>query len=176
MNLVLVLTLFSSLSAQAKDTSFLTSTLSTYLRGGYGTTNAGKNAYQPGFPGTVSFPDTSGVFQGYDGEIGVAMGVGANGASIKLGVEILNPAWTNNLAGKNAGGTQLVSIQSEVFAIIPKLDVEYYFIHKPSFRAFFGATGGYAYATLKNTVSLTAAGQVAFPGVANYVEEGTGNA
>lgn len=165
--------LIASHVAQAKVFNFARNSYATYLRGGYGNNNAGKGAYQPGFPATVTFPDNNGMYQDYQGELGFAWTV-SNSMTFRLGAEVLYPMMQVDNNGKNAVGNPLVIAQNQVFALIPQLDLEIYFANKNSFRAYFGAGGGYAYATVKNSIAFTAAGNAAFPGLVNYTEEGTG--
>jgi hypothetical protein len=153
----------------ARVFNFQKQTFSTYLRGTYGLSMLQKDAYQPGFPATVSFPGHSGVAQAYSGEIG--FGLSSKFVTWRLGVEMLNPAQAKDVAGMNASGTQWLTVNSEVYSIIPQVNVEFMIRQGPSWRWYFGGGVGYAITTFKNTVTMTAAGTTALGGVTDYIEE-----
>lgn len=165
-----IIVLVASL-AEARVFDYKRESFSTYLRASYGMNNLQKYAYQPGFPPSVSFPGSDGVNQAYSGEFG--FGLGSDNLAVLLGLELLYPQMTTGLSGVNAGGTSLLSIDSQVYSVIPKVDLEFYFKKSPTYRFYGGFGVGYAITTLKNTVTMTSPGTTAL-GVSDYIEEGTG--
>ncbi len=157
----------------AKVFDYKKSTVATYLRGGFGLNNLQKYAYQPGFPTSVTFADSDGVNQTYSAEFGFSFITGK--LCTRLGVELLYPQLTSGLSGKNASGTQLLSITSQVYSLVPKIDFEFAFKETPTSKVYGGIGAGYAMTTIKNSVTMTAAGSAAFPGVTDYIEEGSGS-
>jgi hypothetical protein len=157
--------------AQARVFNFQKQSFSTYLRGTYGFTMLQKDAYQGGFPNTVSFPNQAGVSQAYSAEVG--FGLSSKYLTWRLGVELLNPAQTKDAAGLNASGTQWLTLSSEAYSVIPQVNVEFVVRQGPTWRWYFGGGIGYAITTFKNTVTMTAAGTTALGGVTDYIEEGS---
>ncbi|MCC6278058.1 MAG: hypothetical protein IT289_09105 [Oligoflexia bacterium] len=156
-------------NAEAKVFNLKKRVISTYLRGTFALPNAGRAAFEPGFPATVSFPDFGGVNQAFSGEIGMAF---HTGVSTRLGVEVVYPQYVNQLEGKNAGQTTLLSVTSQVYSVIPQISLEIPMKASANYRVFLGGGVGYAVTVLKNSVSLNAAGQATL-GVQDYIEEGT---
>jgi hypothetical protein len=149
---------------------------SAYLRGQYGLNKAQKTAFQPGFPTsgstTVTFPDHDGVNQDYDAELGLGLNVGR--LNTRLGLGLIYPQPVTSTAGKNAAGTALLSLSSQISSLVPRATFELALKQTDTFKAYVGVAAGYAITTIKNTVSLNAAGQAAFPTAAvDYTEEGT---
>lgn len=154
-------------AAQAKVFNFQKVSMSTYLRGTYGFTALGREAYAPGIPSTVSF-DGAGVSQAYSAEFG--LGFASKSMGWRLGVELLNPAVSKDINGSNATPTHLMTVNSEVFSVIPQINLEIVLRQGPGWRMYMGGGLGYHLTSLKNTVSFAAGSTF---GLSNYIEEGS---
>lgn len=168
---ILIIFIFPCLGS-ARVFDFQKQVVATYIRGSYGLNKLQKQAYKPGFPASVDFPDHGGVNQAYSADFGFSLTT-KNAFNIKLGVELLYPQLSKEVSGVNASGTQLLSVTSEVYSVIPQLNLEVFLEKTPKWRWFAGGGVGYAVATIKNTVSMTASGTSSL-GVSDYIEEGTG--
>jgi opacity protein-like surface antigen len=166
---LLFVVLLSSSVSSARVVGLDSRKLATYLRGTYGLNNMGRNAFEPGFPTTVSFPDLGGVNQAASAEIGLSF---TTGITTRLGLEILYPQYVNQLEGRNAGSTTLMSVTSEVYSLIPQLNLELPFKVTKIFKPYMYFGVGYAVTVIKNTVSMSSSGQATF-GVQDYIEEAT---
>ena len=166
------LCLFVTSSASAKVFNFQDRSFATYLRGTFGTSNLQREAYQPGVPSSVSFSSSSGVSQGFSGEIGVLI-IPSPSFAWRFGVEVINPQGTTGAGGLSATGTPLFSVDSQVYSIVPQGNIEIFLKKSPTWRYYVGGGAGYAVTTFKNTYTMTSAG-VAQLGVQNYIEEASG--
>jgi hypothetical protein len=164
--------LLSASAAEARVFNFDQQTFSTYLRGTYGFTKLQEMAYQSGFPTTVVFDSSGSASTAYSGEFGLAF-TSPHAMTFRLGVELLSPAQQTGVQGKDSTGTTLLSLDSQVYSIIPQANFEFFVKKGATWRWYFGGGAGYAVTTFKNTVTMTSAGQTAL-GVGNYIEEGTG--
>lgn len=144
-----------------------------FVGGSYGLTNLYKSAYAQEFPSTVKFAE-AGSTQGYSGSVGFGYTL-FKAMLFKVGVEALYPAQVKSSTGANSSGTPYVSLSNETFAIVPQANLEFFLKSTSTTRFYFGLGAGYAYANLKNTVSVTTAGTTAL-GISDYIEEGAGNA
>lgn len=161
--------------AEAKVFNFQEQTLSTYLRGTYGYTNLQGYGYQPSFPPSVAFPGGAGATnasQSYSGEIGIAYTT-PKACTLRFGVELLYPAQLTGVVGTNAAGAALFSLTSQVYSVIPQVNLEYFVKKGANARVYVGGGTGYAVTTLKNTVSMTPQGNTTL-GITDYIEEATG--
>jgi hypothetical protein len=159
-----------ALPVEARVFNFKRQTVSVYLRGAYGINKLQKYAFEPGFPTSVSFPDSS-VNQNYSGELGLAL---TTNFTTRLGVELLYPQLIKDIEGRNSSNTNLMSVVSQVYAVIPQVNIEIPIRAGAKSKFYVMAGGGYAVSTFKNTVTMTAAGTSTL-GVTDYIEEGTGN-
>lgn len=174
-SLAVILIILSFENANAKVFDFTKSSFVTYLRGAYGINKVQKYAFEPGFPSTVTFPDHLGVNQTYSADFGIGFSTGRT--VTRVGVELMYPQLVKELSGVNSGGSSLLVMTSEVFAVMPKLSFEYALKQSQEFRLFVGFSGGYGPTTVKNTVNLTPTGLGFFSGTgagANYTEEASG--
>jgi hypothetical protein len=167
--LIFLFSTFLCSNSFARVFNFKNQTLAAYIRGEFGLNKLQKNGYAPGFPSNVDFPNSDGVNQNYSGEFGFAW---TTGITTRLGVELLYPQLTKDLEGR-VGGVDMLSVTSQVYAVIPQINFEIPMKRSDTVRFYFGGGAGYALATLKNTVTMTPAG-TAFTGVTDYIEEGSG--
>jgi hypothetical protein len=90
----------------------------------------------------------------------------------KLGVEVVKPRVLEGIVAKDANDTPVATIKSETQAIIPKLGLVFSLKRAEHSRLSLGILGGSAQVLMSNTYVLTTAGQTAYPGVADFTEEG----
>ncbi len=166
--------LLASIPSHARIFDFTKSTSSTYLKGDYGFNRVQKMAYQPGFPSAISFPSLGGVSQNFAAEIG--FGINVHKFTTRFGLQLLFPQLMTGLAGTSASGTQLLSVTSQLYAIIPKVDFEVALKQTAETKTYLGFGLGYAFVTLRNSVGFTPSGNAAYPGVSDYIETGATNA
>lgn len=147
-------------------------TFATYFGASYGP-SALKQTHFAGTSGTGATIDKS-VDINYSGEFGVLFRSAKVG--LRLGVEVIKPLTLAKAVGSDSGGTKLYDFESNISALVPKLTLEFNLKSTDSWRTFLALGGGTATATYKNSYTLTAEGQTAFPGVADFNEEGTATA
>lgn len=141
-----------------------------YFGGSYGT-----SALQQ-----THFADTSGSGVTIDksftknlgGEFGILWKAGQLG--IRLGIELINPGTMKDAIGVNAGGTTLYDFEANISALIPKAALEFTMSAENAWRAFLILGGGSATVNYSNSYVLNTAGQAAFPGIADFADEGVG--
>lgn len=147
-------------------------TFATYFGGSYGPSSL-KQTHFAETSGTGATIDKS-VDTNYSGEFGVLFR--GTKVGLRLGVEAINPSTVSKAIGSDAGGVKLYDFQSNISALVPKISLEFNLKSTDTWRTFIVLGGGTATATYKNTYALTAEGQTAFPGVADFSEEGTATA
>lgn len=147
-------------------------TFATYFGGSYGP-SALKQTHFSETSGTGATVDKS-VTINYSGEFGILF----RGAKVglRLGVEAIKPLTLSKGIGSDTSGTKLYDFESNISALVPKVTLEFNLKSTDSWRTFLALGAGTATATYKNSYALTADGQAAFPGVADFSEEGTGTA
>jgi hypothetical protein len=138
--------------------------------------------YSPSLLKQTHFSGTSGTdvtidksfLVNYGGEFGVLFT--SQFLGLRLGAELIKPGNLIKATGSDAGGTALYNFESGISALIPKATIEFNLDTTNSWRLFLSLGLGTASVTYKNTYTLTAAGQAAYPGLADFTEEGTGSA
>lgn len=160
--------------AHARIFNFKNEKFATYFRGTAGMSNLKKAAFersggQDAGGAELSFSDQTNY--NYTGEFGIVFTVSR--ANVRLGLELLRPNAATGVEARNAGGTALYTVDSTVIGYGGVANMEFNLIQTDSSRLFFTGGGGYFSTTLKNEYRFTAAGQSAYPGQADYVEEGT---
>ncbi|MBO9666110.1 MAG: hypothetical protein J7501_04795 [Bdellovibrio sp.] len=109
----------------------------------------------------------------YSGEFGFLLSRRLVG--LRFGIEILKPQSLDNITGKNAGGVAQYTASSSVLGFVPKIALDLNLNSTPAYRSFISLAAGYADVTLKNEHTMTAAGNVSYPGVDTTLEsKGTG--
>ncbi len=156
-------------SANGKVFDYGKQSLSTYLKGSLGMTMLQKTAYQTGFQPTVLFNGNDGVNTAYSGEAGLAFTSPRN-FTLRLGVELFYPSLTKDLDGADSSGNKLLTITSQVYAVIPQVNLEFFVKQGAKYHYYIGGGAGYAITTLKNTVTISSASV----GVSDFIEEGSG--
>lgn len=169
--LVSIILLFNQ-SAWSRVFDFKEAMFAPYLDASYGSSKVGKDSFEGGFP-TTSGVD-GGISAMYSGEVGMAIQFGQL-MSFRLGVELMNPFVSTQSTITDTNGNEHGTLKPEVFVIMPKATLEIYLAKKKASRWVFGIGGGYAYTTIRNTVTLNATGQAAYGLTEDYIEEGTSN-
>ncbi|QDK38936.1 hypothetical protein [Bdellovibrio sp. NC01] len=169
-SLLLSALILSASAAQARIFDLGKESYAAYFSFAGGPSNVGKDAFQNEAGTGVTY--TNEVKFNYAGEFGFVYSKPA--ASIRFGLEFLKPQNLDNLVGRS-GATDLYSSSSEMIAFIPKFGIDFNLRTTNESRSFIGANIGYATMTLKNSYTLTAAGQAAYPGMDDKMEaKGTG--
>jgi hypothetical protein len=159
-------------SAGARVFRMTNESVAAYFGGSYGPSQI-KQTHFSGSSGTGATVDKS-VLTNSGGEFGFLFTSKALG--LRMGVELIKPGTLTKGAGADSGGQKLYDFESSISALVPKLTLELNLRTEDQSRVFLALGGGTATATYKNSYALTAAGQTAFPGVADFSEEGTGTA
>lgn len=143
-----------------------------YFGGSY-SPSAIKQTHFSGMSGTDVSIDKS-VSTNVGGEFGVLFR--APKVGIRFSVELIKPGTITKATGVDATNTKLYDFESSISAVVPKVGLELNLKSMPVSRSYFHVSGGTATATYKNSYTLTADGQTAFPGLADFSDEGTGTA
>lgn len=114
---------------------------------------------------------SGGTNYNYTGEFGFLYSTPYLG--FRFGFEVIKPFALDSTA--NDGTSDLYSVTSALVGYAPKLTVDVNIHRANTSRSFLTATIGNASLTMKNEYTLTAAGQSAFPGVANHTTESKGD-
>ena len=163
--------LFFSLSAEARVFDMAKESFAAYFGVTGGPSAVGKSAFENEAGSNVTY--TNEVNYNYSGEFGFVYSKPA--ANIRFGFEIIKPQTLENLVGHGSGGTALYSETSEILGYVPKLTIEFNLRRSQESRSFVSGSVGYATVTLKNSYTLTAAGNTAYPGMDDKMEaKGTG--
>lgn len=167
---LLPLLMLISVSAQARVFDINKEGFAGYIGFTGGPSAVGKSAFEDEAGSSVTY--TNEVKYNYSGEFGFLYSRPA--ASMRFGFEILKPQSLNNLVGHGSGG-DLYSESSDLMGYIPKLTLEVNLRRDQDSRSFVTGSIGYATVTLKNSYTLTAAGNAAYPGMDQNMEaKGTG--
>ncbi len=161
---------FLSVSAEARIFDLTRDGGAAYFGFTGGPSSVGKSAFENEAGTSVTIPNE--VKYNYSGEFGYVYSKSA--ASIRFGFEFLKPQSLNNLVGNN-GSADLYSESSDILGYAPKITFDINLRATSESRSFISASVGYATITMKNSYTLTAAGQAAYPGMdANMEAKGTG--
>jgi hypothetical protein len=143
------------------------------LRGSAGPVAIGQQAYGNSSGRSTTFdskPDYA-----LSGEVGaVFLGEEIN---LTLSAEYLTPTAEQGIKGTRYGSTELMSLDSHVYALIGWVGAEFLMRKRPHSRIFWGIYGGYASIDLINVVRLTDNGRDLYPNSgAAFEERGSGSA
>jgi hypothetical protein len=143
--------------AQARVFDLNKTSVSTYLRGAYGLSNAGVAAYDSNSADTVEFSKSSSSSTG--GEFGVA--ITGKKINLRLGVEIIRPGLVEE-AMATSGASEVYTVTSETSILTPKAVFEFNFKLRSEWR-FFGFLGfGYSQVGVLNSYTFSQAGQAQY--------------
>lgn len=167
-----LLILFVTSICDARVFSLEKETIAPYIKATYGTSSIAKTHFEDTAGTGVSISES--VSANLGGEFGVIFS--APKIVFKLGVEVIKPADLKEVSGNDISGTSMYTMTSGIQGIIPKAGLDIAFRTTSNSRTFVALGGGAGTVTYKNSYTLTAAGQTAFPGIVDYSEEGSGTA
>ena len=160
----IALLLIFSASAQAKVFNLKEETFAAYFGMTGGPSSMGQSAFENEAGTGVTY--TSGVNYIYTGEFGVIYS--RPRFNLRFGLEILRPQYLENLVGH--GSSDLYTETSSILGYAPKVTLEVNLVSTDKFRTFIEGSLGAANVTVKNSYTLTAAGQSAYPGMDTDME------
>lgn len=167
-----LIVMFTFSAAEARVFSITQETFAAYFNGSAGTSSLADAPFSGEAGSSVTYSDQ--VKYNYTGEFGVLYS--SPRVSFRFGMELLKPKSLEGVVA-NDGSNDIYSANSEMLGYVPKIGVEFNLENGQNYRSFLSATFGSANITLKNSYSLTAAGQTAFPSVAaQHDVEGKGSA
>ncbi len=164
---ILLLLTFFGWNAQGRVFNFSGEKFAPYVRGSYLTTSTGDSAFAKS-GGTGTTYDKKNAYNS-SFEFGFAYGI--KNLRLKFGFEVFKPPNLVGVTGRNASGTALYTLNSDVLGYAPKVGVELNLKQWPETRIFLSGDFGAMSATVKNTYALTADGTAAYPTVVNFTEE-----
>lgn len=163
---VSLILMFLTLPAQARVFDIKDEKVGGYLRGGYASAPM-DNTLQSKSVGSGSTVDYT-VPYNLSGEFGFIYG--NPNIQFRFGVEIIRPPDKKNEQGKDAGGTQWYSMNSELSVVVPKVGVDLTLKKGQTSRLYAGGSVGYASLTGRNSYTFTAAGTTQY-GLVDFYED-----
>lgn len=158
--------------AEGRVFDFKKEHFATYFRGNGATTVIGKSAYGKSSGTSTSFSIEPAYT--YGGEFGVLFTSGKFG--LRVGIEAINPKKVDGAEGKDSSGALLMSMTSQIASYGPAVHIEIGAVTTNTTKLLIVGGAGIGNLTMTNSYSLTAAGSAAYPGVADFTEEGKGTA
>lgn len=165
-----VAVLFSAVAAEARVFNINKETFAAYFDIGAGGSQLNTSALDGEAGAGITYSGK--VSYNYSGEFGFIYSHPY--VSLRFGLEILKPLALEGATASN-GSDDLYTANSEVFGYAPKIGIEFNLHGNNTSRSFVAVGVGSASVTMKNSYTLTAAGQTAFPGVANHDIETKGS-
>lgn len=162
--------LIGALSAQARVFNLNNENFAAYVRGTYGPTF--ENTLNSQSSGNNVSLDSKHLYN-LSGEFGFIYA--SPWVNVRFGLEVLKPRDIENETGRNASGTELYSMTSEVSVMIPKFALEMNVYHLDTARVYVSAGAGYANLAARNSYTMTSAGTSAF-GMTEFYEDLRGGA
>ncbi len=171
-NFIIFLNIFlCANSSNARVFRMANETVAAYFGASYSPSDL-KQTHFSGTSGGLTFEKS--VLSNYGGEFGVLFTSKVIG--MRLGVELIKPTNLTALEGLDTNAQKLYDFESSISALVPKLSLEFNFKTTDTWRIFLALGGGTATASYKNTYVLNTAGLAAYPGVTDFIEEGTATA
>ena len=137
----------------------------TYIKGNYGLTNVGRDAYTRSSGGQTQFSEEPNFNWG--GEVGFVFP--KKDYNIRLGFEVVHPQKVS-ASGSNSAGSKLLTVESSIYGAFPVLHIEYFGLKSAFGRGYFSLGGGYGKVFLSNSYSFTSTGTSLY-GVNDYKEK-----
>lgn len=160
--------LFNSV-ASARVFNFAGLNVSSYLRGAGGTAYFGNDAF--GNAGGSGAIYSEGVLYQFSGEFGFSFELSSMTA--RIGFEMHRPQHLSQYEAKNAGGTTLYNIDSDIISYSPMITFEFPMSKSSTSKTYTFLGAGYGYVTMKNQITFTAAGTTAYS-LADFTEDTKG--
>ena len=154
-------------SAHARVFNFKSESLAVFFEGDYSASTIGNNAISQSSGSSTKFTDRV----PYDGafELGFLF-LPTEKMTITMSLQGLQTKKLVNVEGQNASGTKLMGVTSEIFALTPKISMEFVLGTIDTSRSYFFIGAGLADVTMDNTYVFTAAGTTAYS-TADYIEK-----
>jgi hypothetical protein len=168
--LILFVIYFFQTVSQARVFSLANETIAPYFKGTVGSSTILQNAFDKSSGNNITVDQKVSLNQ--SGEFGLLMT--APGFGVRVGIEVISPSSIQGVQGLDASLTPMYDFESQLQAVISKVGLDFGLYVVPLTRVYLGLSGGSVTASIKNNYIFTSAGQTAFPGIANYVEESTG--
>ena len=162
--IVLGLMLFSLVS-EARKFDFKSAGLAPYVRGSFGTSKLGSEAYAKSSGTSTRFKED--VSNNYSGEFGVV--IATSKFNFRAGAEGLFPRTLSDIEGKDDSGNLLFQMDSKLLAIIPTASVEVVVHSGADSKLTVGGGYGIAYVTLENIYRMTTLGTSTY-GLSDHTE------
>jgi len=160
------------MTAQARVFDFNSESLAAYLRGQYEQATDDTGPFAKSSGAQSNFSDTYPYLASY--EFGFVYATSA--VNLRFGFEILKPSDLKGVAGKDAAGNTLFTVDNNISGYIPKVGLEFNLKHWTQSRLFAHVMAGTATVTMQNSYTMTAAGTAAYPTVSDFREEVKGTA
>lgn len=158
-----------SLGAEARVFNVNNEAFAAYFLATGGSSSLGTSAVEGESGTNIAF--SGGTNYNYTGEFGFLYSTPYFG--FRFGFEIIKPFALESTA--NDGTSDLYSVTSTLVGYSPKLTVDFNIHRANTSRSFITASIGSASVTMKNEYVLTAAGQTAYPTVADHTAESKGD-
>ncbi|MGE3756876.1 MAG: hypothetical protein AB7H97_03925 [Pseudobdellovibrionaceae bacterium] len=140
-----------------------------YLRGSGGMAPIKQAAFKDSDGAGASVEEE--VTTNMSGELGLALTFSK--ASLRIGYEALAPSALTDVKAKNAGGDVLYTMKSSSLVTVPKLSLDLHLRQWQESRVIMFFTASYPKITMSNSYAMTTDGNTAYPGLEDYLEEGT---
>lgn len=160
--------LFLTSLAQARVFNINKESFAAYFLATTGASTLGTSAVDDESSQTVTFNEKTEY--NFTGEFGLVYS--RPYISLRFGFEILRPWLLETIA--NDGTDDLYTAKVDLLGYVPKVTAEINLQGSSTYRSFLSVSAGTANLTMKNDYALTAAGNTAFPGVADYSVEAKG--
>lgn len=164
MRILFILFLFAITPAHARVFNIGEASFAAYFSGNVGTSNVKKDTYDKSSGSQTVFSDESSFNWG--GELGISFPT--QFYTIRLGLQAISPYSPDGIKGKNAAGTELMSVDSSAYGFFPVAHLEYYVMSDSIGRVYISVGGGYGKISMKNTYSLTVDGDAAYSTPNNF--------
>ncbi|WP_413580467.1 hypothetical protein [Bdellovibrio sp. HCB288] len=154
-----------AVSAEARVFDIKRDSMAPYFILSGGPSTVGTNGYANEATGTTVSGESKFT---YGGEFGFLLSRPV--LNLAFGIGIIKPSLVEGFSGSDTGGTQMFTGNSEVLGFAPRVTLEVNLHGDQVSRSFVAVGVGYADVKLKNSYTMTAAGDAAYPGVATTIE------
>jgi hypothetical protein len=168
--LIIFILIVIGVVSQARVFSLLNETVAPYFKDNFGNSKVLQNAFDKSNGSNITIAKTASLNE--SGEFGLL--ITAPGFGFRVGIEMIRPSAIYAIQGMDTSLTPMYDFESYIQALIPKAGFDFGLYVTELSRVYLSVSGGSVTANIKNSYNLTAAGQTAFPGIADYVEESTG--
>ena len=163
---ILGLSLISTVN-QARVFSLSDQKIASYFKGTTGSSAVLQKPFSEAIDSSATIAET--FSSNLAGEIGVVFTAPQIG--FLLGVEIIHPKALAAVTGTDITAQDLFNLDSDVSALIPKFGFDIVLAKSELWRLYLNMSGGSGTLSYTNHYQLTAAGQTAFNGLADFSEE-----